>query len=257
MKRELVSFQSGDFSLVGTCDWPEGPGPWPLVFYCHGFTGHRIESRRMYARLGAMLAAGGIASFRFDHRGCGESSGDFFDFTPTGMLQDLDSALESALQLPNIALDKIAVVGFSLGGAGAAYVLAKHPQFLTAALWAPVARPEIIRERLSQYPSYTDYPARGYFDYGGFRVNPAYLEQVGETLKPLEWIRQYTPPLLLLQGEEDDIVRPEQAELYRNSRGNPEDDIEIVAGADHTFQPAENIDHVLQRTHEWLRQKLL
>lgn len=195
--------------------------------------------------------------FRFDHRGCGESDGDFIDFTPTGMLEDLDAALVAFLAISNIDLGRTAVVGYSLGACSASYLLHKRPQFLTACLWAPVARPEIIRDRLAQYPNFAGYQERGYMDYGGFRVSKHYLDEVGHTLKPLEWIAGYPQPIRILQGADDEIVKPEQTERYLQARQNGADVAEFVPDADHSFTTADNFDYVLKRSEEWLAEKLL
>ncbi|MGI8908315.1 MAG: alpha/beta hydrolase family protein [Candidatus Sumerlaeaceae bacterium] len=254
----MTSFQSGEFTLQATCDWPDDTcsGPVPAIIYCHGFTGHRLETRRAYARLAATLAGHGIAGFRFDHRGCGESDGDFIDFTPKGMLQDLDAALTAFLAQPKIDLSRTAIVGYSLGSCSASYLLNKRPQFAAAVLWAAVARPEIIRDRLSQFENFEGYQQRGYMDYGGFRVSAEYLDTVGEILKPLDWIATYQNPILFIQGADDDIVKPEQTERYLRARENPDDVAVFIPNADHSFTSAENFDGVLRRTEEWLIQRL-
>lgn len=258
MRRELVEFRSGDFTLRGVWDWPDAQAgdPVPAVIFCHGFTGNRFESRRMYARLGALLAECGIASFRFDHRGCGESDGDFAEFTPKGMLQDLDAALEHFVHCETINPDRTAVMGYSLGGASGSYLLSRRPHFLTAVYWAGVARPEIIRDRLATYPSFAGYRDRGFFDYGGFRVSAEYIDRVGEELRPLEWIRDFSGPMLFLYGQVDDIVKVEQMECYLEVRPGRENQTHIIPGADHAFLPAENIDRVLQMTCDWFHRRL-
>jgi dienelactone hydrolase len=172
------------------------------------------------------------------------------------MLEDLDAALAAFVKLPNIDLARTAVVGYSLGGCSASYLLSHRPDFVTAVLWAPVARPEIIRNRLSQYGAFEGYHDRGYMDYGGFRVSAAYLDEVGHTLKPLDWIKGYPKPIRILQGADDDIVKPEQTERYLQARLNPGDVAELVPNADHSFTSAENFDYVLRCSEEWLVKNL-
>jgi pimeloyl-ACP methyl ester carboxylesterase len=219
--------------------------------FCHGFTGNRIETRRMFARAGAMLAERGIAAFRFDHRGCGESSGNFLDFTPGAILEDLDCAVSQILNQPEFVLSKIALCGYSLGGASASYVANGNPLFRTAVLWAPVAVPGIVRERLAQTAGFESYKERGFYDYGGFRVNSQYLDQVSEHLKPLEWITTFGGPILICHGEQDPIVPPSHARLYLEARKNPLDELLLLSGGDHSFSNADNIDKVLDRTVRW------
>lgn len=267
MHREYLEFPSGAYRLAASVGLPDGLTPIPGgessgrkvpgVIFCHGFTGHRIEARRVYARLAAMLAGRGIGSFRFDHRGCGESDGDFSEFTPKGMLEDLDAALDQLLALPWLDSERTAVVGYSLGGTSASYLLSRRPRFVTAVYWAPVAKPEIIRDRLSQFPGFEGYEERGFFDYAGFRVSRDYLDYIGETMKPLEWASHFPGSILFCHGMDDEIVRPEQTELFLTVRKNAEDRSILIPEADHGFGSAANIDHLLGISADWLAGKLL
>ncbi len=257
MRHDIGTFQSGPFELVYSVSLPDGPGPHPGVLFCHGFTGHRIESRRMYSRLARRLAAAGIASFRFDHRGCGDSEGDFSDFTPTGMLEDLDAALGVFLSRPWLERGRMAVVGYSLGGLAASYVLGRCADFCTAVYWAPVARPDIIRDRLATLDGFELYRQQGYFDLSGFRVSRAYIDYIGEIARPLDWVREFPGPILFLHGADDDIVKPEQSERYIAVRKNPGDRKVVVPGADHSFSTAPLIDRVLDESEAWLLARLI
>src|SRR5262249_15607990 len=161
----LHQFASGPFQLAATVDLPDaetGGAKLPAVLFCHGFSGHRIESRRIYSPLRARLAGHRTPCLRFHHRRFGVSDGGFNLFTPRGMLEDLDRALEQFLSMPWLDQARMAIVGYSLGGLSASYLLHRDPRFLTAALWAPVARPDIIRDRLAQYPAFDGYRERGY-----------------------------------------------------------------------------------------------
>lgn len=258
INRRLEQFLSGQFALTGQWDGPpdcvEGESK-PAIIFAHGFTGNRFESRRMFARLSQRLAGQGIRTFRFDHRGCGDSEGDFLDFTADGMIEDLDAALETFLRNPGVDEKRTAVVGYSLGGLSASYLLSKRPEFLTAALWAPVATPEIIKERLATYPNFQEYEGRGFFDYMGFRVSQDYFDNVGK-LNPVEWVKGYDRPILFVQGREDVVVKPEQVELYVKGRGNDNDRVIMVDNGDHFFGTADNIDMVLQESETWLVDRL-
>lgn len=254
--RSIVQFSSGSFELTGQWDGPvKADGPLPAVIFCHGFTGNRFESRRMFARLSARLAEQGVWTFRFDHRGCGESQGDFVDFTPDGMLEDLRSALQVFLSDGRTKKEKTAVVGYSLGGLSASYMLYLHPEFVTASMWAPVAKPEIIRARLATYPGFDGYQERGYFDYGGSRVCADYIDGIG-AVRPVDWAVKYPGPILFAQAEGDQVVKPDQVKMYVAARNNPEDQLLMIPGGDHFFGAADNIDHLLATVEEWLLRHL-
>lgn len=268
IQRELITFASGAFRLVATLDLPEklvftaaGHEPpahrVPAVIFCHGFTGNRIETRRMYARMGAALAARGIACFRFDHRGCGESTGDFLDFTPGALFEDLNAAMATFFGGKWFDPNRLAIVGYSLGGLSASYLLSRHPDFRTAVLIAPVARPEIIKDRLAQMPGFAGYEQRGWINYGGFRVSRDYLENIGEKAAPVEWAKTFPNPILFCHGGADEIVVPEQTDRFMAARSNPDDRKQIYEGVDHTFTDVEAMDQLIARAEEWLAGFLL
>ena len=259
-QRSLQTFQSGDFTLVASVELPPSAGEQthvPAVLFCHGFTGSRIEARRVYARQAQMLAARGIACFRFDHRGCGDSDGDFLDFTPQGMLQDLDAAAAAFLQQPWLDHSRMGVLGYSLGGISGSYLLGHHPEFRTGVLWAPVSRPEIIRDRLSNIEGWADRHERGYLDHYGHRVNTRYIDTVGQELRPLEWAAKFPGPVLFIHGVDDEVVRPEQSERFLSVRNNAADERIVIPGADHGFIPAHNIDRLQKLTGDWFARFLL
>lgn len=256
--QDVISFSSGPFRLFGIWNLPAGsPRRTPAVIFCHGFTGHHVEARRMYARLAQRLALAGIATFRFDHRGCGESTGDFVDFTPQGLLEDLDQAWEVFAEDPRVDPARIGVVGYSLGGLSASYLLGRNPSVRTAVYWAGVARPDIIRDRLSQFPEFEGYETRGYMEYGGYRISRAYLDEIGVLMRPVEWASSFPGPILFCHGAEDDIVKVEQSERFLSARKNPADKLIVYPNADHGFGSATTIDALLDASFEWLQRHLL
>lgn len=257
IERSLVQFQSGDFMLTGQWDGPvNAPLAAPGVIFCHGFTGNKTESRRVFARLSRALATEGIWTLRFDHRGCGESEGDFADFTADALIEDLDAALNVFEQDSRIDPQRTAVVGYSLGGLSASYLLHKHPSFCTAVLLAPVAMPDIIRDRLATYPDFISYKTRGFFDYMGSRVSAGYIDEIGY-FKPVDWAAGFHRPIFFGQAEGDVIVKPDQVRLYINKRNNPADKLLMIPGGDHFFGAAANMDKLVAESAAWLVQHLL
>lgn len=255
--REIAQFKSGNFQLTGQWDGPanQAAGRGGVIF-CHGFTGNRFESRRMFARLSARLAQAGLWTFRFDHRGCGDSEGDFSDFTADGLIEDLDAAVAHFHAGNRINPARAAVVGFSLGGLSASYLLTKKPEFRTACLLAPVARPDIIRDRLATYPDFPSYKTRGWFDYMGSRVSAGYIDEIGK-LDPVSWAAGFPQEIFFGQAAGDPIVKPEQAQLYMESRQHPGDQLLLIPGGDHFFGTADNLDLVIGSCERWLLERLV
>jgi uncharacterized protein len=82
MRARDLTFANGPVTLAGTLTEPDSAGPHPLVVMIHG-TGpldrdENMPGQRMniFNALAEALAQAGYASFRYDKRGCGTSTGD-------------------------------------------------------------------------------------------------------------------------------------------------------------------------------------
>ncbi len=235
MPEELIWFTNEGMRLYGMLHLPEGDGPHPGVMILHGFTGHRIEPHRLFVKLARRLAAEGLAAFRFDFRGSGESEGEFADATVLGEVSDALAGLEWLAARPEIDASRLGVLGLSLGGCVAALTAGRRPDRLQAlVLWAAVAHPQRLAERQRELPP-EQQPLRvenGY-DLGGNVVGDALLAELPQ-LRPLEEIARYTGPALIVHGTEDAIVPPSDADAYEAALGNRARK-HWIAGADHTF----------------------
>lgn len=135
--RRTLSFRSGDETLVGDLVLPERPGPHPAILTIAG-TGAQnrygdmvlpdgeVLPHSRYRWISQRLARAGIASFYWDKRGVGESSGG--DRRPGGPpgdrdaytsvvtdVEDAESALHFLSKQPDIDAARIAVMGRSAG----------------------------------------------------------------------------------------------------------------------------------------------
>ena len=73
---EEITFQSGEFKLVGDLRLPEGTGPFPVVLFVHGDapTANRTLFG-MYLPIMERMLRAGYAVFSWDNPGAGESTG--------------------------------------------------------------------------------------------------------------------------------------------------------------------------------------
>jgi len=113
MQRTIL-FSSDKYQLHGTLHLPAVKKP-PAVIGSHGLlsTG---ESPKQIA-LANMCARHNMAYFRYDHRGCGKSEGEFSSATTfDGRCRDLFSAVKIIRNLPETG-ETIALFGSSFGGA--------------------------------------------------------------------------------------------------------------------------------------------
>ena len=109
---EEILFNSGELRLRGKLTLPAGEGPFPVVIMVHGSEDYSAVD---YYHLPYMLAAKGIAGFKFDKRGTGSSEGDYTQHFPT-LAGDVIAAIEQLKSRPDIDPDKINLAGFSQGG---------------------------------------------------------------------------------------------------------------------------------------------
>jgi len=109
-----VEFTSDGFLLKGTLHLPEISQP-PLVVGSHGLEGSKESAKQTV--IAELLVKNNIAFFRFDHRGCGDSEGDFIkDTSIEKRTTDLINAVQYLTGTKKTGKD-IAVFGVSMGGA--------------------------------------------------------------------------------------------------------------------------------------------
>jgi len=108
-----IEFISHGFLLKGVLHLPEVNLP-PLVVGSHGLEGSKESAKQKV--LAKLLVQNNIAFFRFDHRGCGESQGDFTkDTSLDKRTHDYINAVKHILSLEKTSRN-LAVFGSSMGG---------------------------------------------------------------------------------------------------------------------------------------------
>ena len=182
-----------------------GEAEQPLLLFCHGNAGNisqRVENLLLLHRLG-------LSVFIFDYRGYGNSEGRADE---EGTYRDGRAAL-AWLRQQGYGSERMIYFGRSLGAAIATQM----------ALEAPPAG--LILE--SPFPSIAAM---------GRHHNPLLYLLLGWTLQSsydnLSKISQLQVPLLMLQGERDDIVTPEMA-LDLFAKANPPKTFYLIPGAGH------------------------
>jgi dienelactone hydrolase len=115
-----LTFTSGDITLEGRLDLPEGDGPFPVIVWVHG-SGR--STRTEAQRLTDLLNDTGFAVFRYDKRGVGRSGGSYEQISPgnsveqLGLLaQDAAAAASFAASLPQAKGEPVGLFGSSQAG---------------------------------------------------------------------------------------------------------------------------------------------
>src|SRR4051812_23654354 len=156
--RELPVRLAGNIELAGTLTLPDGPLPVPAVAIASGSgpldrdSNHRRMRFDVARQLAAALAAGGLASLRYDKRGVGESPGDWRRAGFRDNADDLRAAVRTLAERPEVDPGRILVAGHSEGALLAATVAADGAAVSGAVLLSMSATPgeELLRWQTRQ-----------------------------------------------------------------------------------------------------------
>lgn len=132
----LLSFECDNVQLNGILHTPEGQGPFPGVAVCHPHPlyGGDMNNNVVMAICQGLLAKG-IAAFRFDFRGSGNSAGKHD--SGIGEQRDVIAALETLTSHPHIDVDHTGLAGYSFGASMALLVAPTNPTVQGLAAVAP------------------------------------------------------------------------------------------------------------------------
>jgi len=258
LMEEPVTFACKGQQIVGMLHLPEGTGKFPAALLLHGFTGTKSETHRLFVKLSRALAGHGVASLRIDFRGCGDSAGNFEDHTIRSQIADAVEALRFLGRQRRIDSRRIGLIGFSLGGAIAAFVAAREKKRIqTMVLLAPVAEGAGILDGLSTPEAVSSLAQTGIADYGGNLVGVAFIRQFAE-MKPVRELAQGTSPILIVHGGKDELVPSQQADQYEHAARAAHRVVKkvVIPGADHTFSKHVWEQRVITAIVDWLGETL-
>lgn len=135
MHEQDISIDSAGASLAGTLCLPAEDGRFPVVLMIHG-TGpldrdENVAGQRLnvFNTIAHRLAGAGIASVRYDKRGCGKSEGDYYRAGHADFVRDAASWVD-------------AIAGGQLGVHGDVYLLG-HSEGCIIAPQVSIARPAV------------------------------------------------------------------------------------------------------------------
>ena len=152
---ESVSFASDDLTLVGTLRVPaDGDDPYPVAVFLHGSgpvdrdgnavdpeTGAVVMQLDIQRQLAVALSDAGIASFRFDKRGVGESEGDVTLASRADLLADARAAVDAVRARDEIDPTCILLIGHSEGSYLAPALAVEDADVAGLVLLSGAARP--------------------------------------------------------------------------------------------------------------------
>lgn len=233
---EPIAFTAGRFSIQGWLHLPEADRP-PFVVGSHGLLSSGDSPKQL--SLARACAGQGIAFFRFDHRGCGSSSGLFrSDTSLAARCADLQSAVDLLLQRTDLS-DRFGLFGSSFGGT---VCLSAAGQASVSAL---VVNAAPVRSRTLSGAEVT---ASGPLELDESFYREQLQFDVSEVLPRLGTV-------LVFHGDEDRVVPVENAhEIYENV-GDPKK-LRILEGGDHMMSRKSHQIRFVKEAVEWFKAHL-
>lgn len=221
----------------------EGDETFPLVVLVHGHGGTRNEAGG-FTRLAEGLATLGIASIRMDFPGCGDSVESFVNNNLTNMITDIRASRDYALLQPNVDQERVGIHGFSMGGRLAFMTTAADPTYKVMATWAPGASNGAgsMVEFVGGPDAYAAMKAQAASEgYVPFTTSWGQDQELGlrffvdlERSRPLEAVSKFAGPLLVLYGDQDNVVLPSVSEsVIAAATSSSEVVRHVIEGADH------------------------
>lgn len=133
MIEKEITIESAGNRLSGMLCIPQESGKFPFVLMIHG-TGPLDRDQNMpgqqlniFNAIAHHLAGKGIASLRYDKRGCGKSSGDYYAAGNSDLINDAISAFDCLKELDVCNPDQVFLLGHSEGCIIAPQVSLKRP----------------------------------------------------------------------------------------------------------------------------------
>lgn len=108
-------------TLAASFTRPDHPGPYPAVLMLHGSgpldrNENTLDQQlNVFNVIAAALASQGIASLRYDKRGCGQSGGDYLQAGHQDLLNDARTCFDALAALPHLAPRQLFILGHSEG----------------------------------------------------------------------------------------------------------------------------------------------
>ena len=229
-----IHFTADSIQLTGTLHLPDTPQP-PFVIGCHGLLANRNSPKQI--ALAQALNQLGIAYFRFDHRGCGDSQGQFeTDNLLENRCSDLYHAIQTMQSHPQTG--KLAgLFGSSFGGTVILATAAKTPIPRIATYAAPITSSAIKKQTIKEIQTSNSLPTH---------QTPTYAFDITNQLHKIRNI-------LIMHGDQDEIVPLSQAKTIYEYAHKPKQLI-IQKNGDHRMTNPTHQKNFIQTCPQWFTQ---
>lgn len=251
MKKSEVSLEVEGIPIAGEVYFPEAAGRelCPTLCICHGVPagGPPDPDDKGYPFLAERFCQRGLLTMIFNFRGTGISGGNL---DLLGWTRDLEAVLDYLYSLREVDKSRLSLMGFSGGAAVSAYVAAHDSRVTHVILCACPAQfrfpeePEALVERFRRIGLIRD---------EGFPPSLDEWWEGFERVSPIKWIDRIAPrPLLIVHGDEDEVVGVSNARTLYSKAGEPKE-LVIIEGGKHKLRLEER---AVKSTLEWVEKRV-
>lgn len=237
-------------NLAGTLHLPASPAGDGVIFG-HCFTCSRHTS--ILRETARKLTERGISALRFDFSGNGQSDGDFINTAYTRHIGEMKTALQF---LSSKGVSRFGLAGHSMGAAISILAAAQMDEManisgvcaLSGRLGGLDPEGAFTAEQMSELrkTGHVGFLSRG----RRLMLSNAFFEDAAR-YDILKTIAAFSPPLLVIHGDQDEIIPV--ANAWAAKAHNPRATLEIIAGADHMFSDNPLRDKVADLAAAWFQ----
>lgn len=256
-----IIIDAGDHQIPATLTLPEAVEgkTYPAVIMLHGNGSTRHEAGNAYDFTAPEMAKAGIATIRFDYIGNGDSTSDYIDFTYDKGVEDAMKCYDYLATLGTIDMDHVGIMGWSQGGRLALLTAGRNDVFTSVCTWAGAYDQKGREEEQYEIAKKNGYYEVTYDWRDSLKQSPAYYE-CAMAIDYAKEVANIKAPILAINGKEDTVVTPETAQEIVDASTNPDSQVLLLDGADHTFCVFSGDDTVLrtlvQDTIDWFNRTL-
>jgi putative redox protein len=233
-------------SLSARLDLPIDGAPVAYALFAHCFT--CSKNLRAIGNIAEALTLRGIAVFRFDFTGLGESAGEFAETNFTSNVEDLVAAAGFLARQGNAPA---ILIGHSLGGAAVLQAASRIPSAVAVATIGAPSEPAHVLNLIGddQAEIRDRGEARVTLSGASFTIRRQFIEDL-EARAMRQTVRHLRKALLVLHSPVDEIVGIENAAMIFEAAVHPKSFISLDH-ADHLLTRQEDSYYVGQMIAAW------
>jgi pimeloyl-ACP methyl ester carboxylesterase len=199
-----------------------------------------------YITLGEMLSSRGLPVFRFDFRGCGESSGRLINSHVTNRMKDLEAVIDFLSN--DFKFENFGLFGSSMG-AFISYTKASNDPRIK--VLTSLASPYSMLELFERHKIDDEH-----FEVDGVVFGSEFVSDMKKngTLSS-DILRRIKCPVYMFHGDIDGLVPLEHAYKIHDHL-KTEKYLKIINGGDHIFSDPFHLGRVLKISTDWIEKQL-